>query len=104
MARLMEQLVVRVCLKPQLQDGFTLILLQTLTNFEPQGLNWKKTMRAGFCEVLRGGRQRIYREGVKGVSRDLLIGYEHCLIADHSTLSLTLGTNSNPPPSLWTKL
>ena len=53
-------------------------------------------MRADFCEVLRGGRQKIYRLGVKGVSRDLLIGYEHCLIADHSTLSLTLGTNSNP--------
>ena len=57
MARLMEQLVVRVCLKPPLQDGFTSILLQTLTNFESQGLNWKKDKGCFFV--------KFYGEGVK---------------------------------------
>ena len=85
----------QVCLNPPFLDGFTSILLQTLSNF---GLNCKKSKQlVGFVKFYGeaskkitgrassffygNGVKKIYGEGVKGLRRDLLIGYEHWLIA-----------------------
>ena len=72
--------------------------LNIIANFVKFWVKLQKEQAAGgFCEVLWGGVKKnygegvkffygngvkkIYGEGVKGLRRDLLIGYEHWLIA-----------------------